>query len=230
MVTYQGKIMRLTFCVLCGQDDPTTLEHHHYIPKVQGGTDDETNMFTLCGTCHGKVHDIPRPLRLSILIKEGNSLAETRSASELRTMAQQKIQHAEELKKEANQISSLERLKRRYNRNKKRYDKNRRKNHRYQEPKITKKEIKEIKEIEMEEPYINKNPLGHRWNRQYYWKENKFYCDKDILGSLIPFPNNLKLFNIQIKDQTIVGPFNSTRARDIIRCYLRYIEAGYTWS
>jgi hypothetical protein len=221
--------MRLTFCVLCGQNDPTTLEHHHYIPKVQGGTDDETNMFTLCGTCHGKVHDIPRPLRLSILIKEGHSLAETRSASELKTLAQQKIQYAEVLRKKANRVSSLEKLRRRYD------DRNKRKNHQYQGPKMIKTEEpevtkKEIREIEMEELYINKNPLGHRWNRQYYWKENKFYCDKDILGSLIPFPDNLKLFNIQIKDQTIIGPFNSTRARDIIRHFVRYVEAGYKWS
>jgi hypothetical protein len=67
--------MRLDFCVLCGCNDPSALEHHHYIPKVDGGTDDEWNMFTICGLCHGVVHAIPRPLRLRELSKKGKDKA-----------------------------------------------------------------------------------------------------------------------------------------------------------
>ena len=86
--------MRLTFCVLCGQNDPNTLEHHHYIPKVWGGTDDETNMFTVCGTCHGKIHDIPRPLSLGPLIKLGNEIAGIKSLEEQKVIAEENLQEA----------------------------------------------------------------------------------------------------------------------------------------
>jgi hypothetical protein len=65
--------MRLDFCALCGETDPAALEHHHFIPKVQGGTDDENNIFTVCGTCHGRIHDIPRPHRLGELVKAGHA-------------------------------------------------------------------------------------------------------------------------------------------------------------
>jgi 5-methylcytosine-specific restriction endonuclease McrA len=39
--------MRLDFCVSCGKRD-AALEHHHFIPIVLGGADDENNMFTVC--------------------------------------------------------------------------------------------------------------------------------------------------------------------------------------
>jgi hypothetical protein len=68
--------MRLTFCVLCGEDDQSTLEHHHYIPESMGGSDDESNMMTLCGVCHGKVHHIPRPMNLRDLIRAGRERAQ----------------------------------------------------------------------------------------------------------------------------------------------------------
>lgn len=77
--------MRLTFCALCGEDDPTCLEHHHFIPRVHGGTDDETNMFTVCGECHGVIHAVPRPLKLGELIKDGQT--RDRSAAELEKIA-----------------------------------------------------------------------------------------------------------------------------------------------
>src|SRR5215472_13308401 len=64
--------MRLTFCVLCGEKDQSKLEHHHFIPKVLGGTDDETNMFTVCSRCHGVVHNIERPADLRKLMRRGH--------------------------------------------------------------------------------------------------------------------------------------------------------------
>ena len=68
--------MRLTFCALCGEGDQSTLEHHHYIPESMGGSDDDSNMMTLCGVCHGKVHHIPRPMNLRDLIRAGRERAQ----------------------------------------------------------------------------------------------------------------------------------------------------------
>jgi hypothetical protein len=49
--------MRLKLCVACGDTDPNHLDYHHLIPCSRGGTDDETNLITLCRVCHGKTHD-----------------------------------------------------------------------------------------------------------------------------------------------------------------------------
>jgi len=48
--------MKLNFCVACGAT--TNLEHHHLIPRVTEGPDDERNLVTLCETCHGKAHGL----------------------------------------------------------------------------------------------------------------------------------------------------------------------------
>ena len=50
--------MRLDFRALCGEKELAALEHHHFIPKVHGGTDDETNMFCLR---HLSWKDLRRP-------------------------------------------------------------------------------------------------------------------------------------------------------------------------
>jgi hypothetical protein len=87
--------MRLDFCTLCGEKDPAALEHHHFIPSVLGGSDEDSNMFTVCGPCHGKIHDIPRPLRLSELVKAGVAKAQERSAADYRKIAEQSTKRAE---------------------------------------------------------------------------------------------------------------------------------------
>jgi len=46
--------MRLTFCVACGTTDD--LQHHHLVTRAEGGSDDVTNLITLCTACHNKVH------------------------------------------------------------------------------------------------------------------------------------------------------------------------------
>jgi hypothetical protein len=47
--------MRLDFCVACGHkgDD---INHHHLMPKSYGGSDNATNLITLCRECHGLLH------------------------------------------------------------------------------------------------------------------------------------------------------------------------------
>ena len=48
--------MKLDFCVICGTTE--NLHHHHVIPKVKGGTDDEDNFITLCEKHHEMIHNI----------------------------------------------------------------------------------------------------------------------------------------------------------------------------
>ena len=48
--------MKLDFCVLCGTTE--NLHHHHVIPKVKGGTDDQDNFITLCEKHHEMIHNI----------------------------------------------------------------------------------------------------------------------------------------------------------------------------
>jgi HNH endonuclease len=87
--------MKLDFCALCGATDSAALEHHHYKPKALGGDDDDRNLLTLCGECHGMVHDIPRPMRLGALIIAGREKAKERSAPEWHAIAHQSTQRAE---------------------------------------------------------------------------------------------------------------------------------------
>jgi hypothetical protein len=41
---------------MCGSTRTEVLENHHVVPKVVGGSDEETNLITLCGKCHGIFH------------------------------------------------------------------------------------------------------------------------------------------------------------------------------
>jgi hypothetical protein len=93
--------MRLDFCALCGEKDSAALEHHHFLPRAMGGSDDETNMFTVCGSCHGKVHDIPRPFRLGELVKAGVAKAQERTADDWQDIAAKKSKQAEQAQAKA---------------------------------------------------------------------------------------------------------------------------------
>jgi len=46
--------VKLPFCVACGNKED--LHHHHLIPKVKGGTNEDANLLTLCHSCHKKLH------------------------------------------------------------------------------------------------------------------------------------------------------------------------------
>lgn len=63
--------MRLDFCVACGCDNPGSLEHHHLVPRSHGGGDEEENIATFCGPCHGKIHGYSRKFGISQLVREG---------------------------------------------------------------------------------------------------------------------------------------------------------------
>ena len=47
--------MKLGFCVACGSTDD--LQHHHLVTRAEGGSDDESNLITLCCDCHLKLHE-----------------------------------------------------------------------------------------------------------------------------------------------------------------------------
>ena len=44
-------------CQIChGKHKDSKLEVHHIVFRSQNGTDDESNLITLCKTCHDKLH------------------------------------------------------------------------------------------------------------------------------------------------------------------------------
>tara|TARA_Y100001938_G_C8005494_1_gene387077 strand:+ start:64 stop:450 length:387 start_codon:yes stop_codon:yes gene_type:complete len=67
------------FCVLCGTKD--NLHNHHIIPRSKvGGTNDKTNIITLCTTHHATIHSL-RPEtwnKHSQLVREGQKKARER--------------------------------------------------------------------------------------------------------------------------------------------------------
>jgi hypothetical protein len=66
----------LTLCVACGDDNPDHLHQHHLVPRSCGGTDDESNLITLCVACHGKVHGVEWSNDHSERIKDGIARAQ----------------------------------------------------------------------------------------------------------------------------------------------------------
>lgn len=48
--------MKTDYCAACSAADD--LEHHHIIPRSIGGSDDETNVVTLCRACHCGLHGL----------------------------------------------------------------------------------------------------------------------------------------------------------------------------
>lgn len=67
--------MVLSFCCACGGRE--SLEHHHLVPRSEGGPDTEINLLTLCCTCHGLVHGVVRR-DISSLTKAGLARARER--------------------------------------------------------------------------------------------------------------------------------------------------------
>jgi len=46
--------MKLDFCAICGETND--LNYHHFTPRISGGSDDETNILTLCYKHHCEIH------------------------------------------------------------------------------------------------------------------------------------------------------------------------------
>lgn len=43
-------------CLRCGREEPAELEVHHILPVSQGGTNEDSNLATLCSRCHRAAH------------------------------------------------------------------------------------------------------------------------------------------------------------------------------
>ena len=63
--------MKLKFCAVCGTTKE--LQHHHLVPKIRGGTEDEINLLTLCYEHHCWFHKVKPSsyTKQSELIKAG---------------------------------------------------------------------------------------------------------------------------------------------------------------
>jgi DNA invertase Pin-like site-specific DNA recombinase len=57
----------LDFCVFCGAKEG--VEQHHVVPRSEGGSDDPTNILSVCGVHHGLLHGIRRTPNISALTK-----------------------------------------------------------------------------------------------------------------------------------------------------------------
>jgi hypothetical protein len=64
-------------CVVCGTAD--NLNQHHLIPRSLGGSDEESNLLTLCGPCHAKVHQVSADWRHSELIRKAINAKRSRN-------------------------------------------------------------------------------------------------------------------------------------------------------
>jgi hypothetical protein len=89
--------MRLDFCVACGRR--FGLNHHHMIPRVLDGPDEESNLITLCAECHGLFHGIERCSNLSQLIREGHKKAKANGVKFGRKRKLSDYQRAEAIKR-----------------------------------------------------------------------------------------------------------------------------------
>ena len=60
----------------CGGD----LQHHHIVTRAEGGSEDQTNLITLCTACHDKVHSrqVNGTYNHSIRTKTGLAAAKAR--------------------------------------------------------------------------------------------------------------------------------------------------------
>ena len=52
--------MKHDHCVACGSKEHLT--QHHLVPRSMGGNDEDSNLLTLCGSCHAKAHQVKADL------------------------------------------------------------------------------------------------------------------------------------------------------------------------
>ena len=71
--------MKHDHCVACGQSE--NLNHHHLVPRSIGGSDDDSNLITLCGSCHAKAHQVKADWRHSELTSKALQAKKARNES-----------------------------------------------------------------------------------------------------------------------------------------------------
>jgi DNA invertase Pin-like site-specific DNA recombinase len=102
--------MKLTFCALCGGVED--LVHHHVVPRSIGGSDEETNLLTVCPPCHGKVHGMTLPANIKELTKAGlaRAKAEGRVGGRPAKMSMEQLQKAAEMLVKGSSVTYVARL------------------------------------------------------------------------------------------------------------------------
>jgi hypothetical protein len=83
--------MILDFCAICGKTED--LHHHHIVPVIRGGDDNETNLITLCVEHHAWIHALKPSMwnNHSALIKAGLEKARKNGSRLGRTPIDDKI-------------------------------------------------------------------------------------------------------------------------------------------
>jgi hypothetical protein len=74
-VSYQARIVERDGkkCRACGRGNP--LEVHHIVYRSRGGTDEDSNLITLCRGCHVKAHESKLAVwELQAMVISGKSL------------------------------------------------------------------------------------------------------------------------------------------------------------
>lgn len=51
-------ILRMAKCYICGDNRENSLEKHHIVPRRYGGSDRDSNLVTLCASCHSAIEKI----------------------------------------------------------------------------------------------------------------------------------------------------------------------------
>lgn len=68
--------MKHDHCVACGSKE--NLTQHHLVPRSIGGSDEDSNLLTLCGTCHAKAHQVKADWRHSELTRKAMQRKKTK--------------------------------------------------------------------------------------------------------------------------------------------------------
>lgn len=56
-------------CVICGFDEDLTVDH--VVPRAHGGTNQASNLMTMCGHCNSRKGDLSLSQHLVVLMLEG---------------------------------------------------------------------------------------------------------------------------------------------------------------
>ena len=106
--------MKHNHCVACGTTD--NLNQHHLVPRSLGGSDDDSNLLTLCGSCHAKVHQVRADWRHSELTKKALQAKKDRGESTGHIPYGKQLSadgvHLEDCRDEQNIVSEIQRLRR----------------------------------------------------------------------------------------------------------------------
>jgi hypothetical protein len=68
--------MKHNHCVACGSKE--NLTQHHLVPRSIGGSDEDSNLLTFCGSCHAKAHQVKADWRHSELTRKAMQIKQAK--------------------------------------------------------------------------------------------------------------------------------------------------------